>query len=79
MSVTLSHLTVAKLNQLNDTCVKHTNFATFEELLTITNYRPVLYYDQTLSNSVRRDLNELADAYDDYMERQGDVRRIYRQ
>jgi hypothetical protein len=79
MQESLNYLMKGKLNRLNDTCLKYTNFTTFEELLTTTNYRPVLYYDQSLSNSVRRDLNELADAYDDYMQRQDDVRRVYRQ
>ena len=78
-SALLEYLTQGQLNRLNDTCLKYTNFSSFEELVSQEiNYRPVFYYDQEQSNSVHRDLDDVAKAYDAYMERIQDPRRIYR-
>lgn len=75
----LEIMTQGQLNRLNETCAKYTNFKSFEALVSLeVNYRPVLYYEQTESNSVRRDLDDVANAYDKYMTHIQDVRRIYR-
>jgi len=74
----LSYLHPAKLSQLNDIAAKHTYFQTFAELVdTKNNYRAILYPDREAFYAVR-DINTLAEHYDEYMRKTNDPRRIYR-
>lgn len=74
----LEQMSQAQLNRLNETCAKYTNFSSFEELVSpAVNYRPVFYYNQDLSNSIKRDLSEVCKAYNTFMQRIHDPRRIY--
>lgn len=72
-------LTQSMLERLDSLAFKHTFFSTFEQLTSPSNnYKPVLYYDIAQSESQRRDLEELAQAFDAYMKHTNDIRRIYR-
>lgn len=79
MNIALDYLPDYQVKRLNEVCAKYTNFDSFEQLISNeVNYRPVLYYNQEQSNSERRDLDDVAKAYDAHMERIHDPRRIYR-
>lgn len=74
----LSYIPGFKLAKLNDSVLRHTQFTDFADLVSIdNNFRPTFYVSVSIPEYVQRDLIELANAYDDHMERNSDPRRIY--
>lgn len=63
--------------RLNEYCMRYTFFSSFDELLS-ANYKPEMKIDNDVPNITRRELLELADAYDEYMRLNNDPRAIYR-
>jgi hypothetical protein len=68
-----------KRQQISDSINRYTNFNSLEDLVDPKhNYRPVFYIKSSVPNIQMRELMEVADYYDAYMESISDPRRIYR-
>jgi hypothetical protein len=75
----LSYIPLGQLRNYDLYSQKYTYFNTFAELISPSNnYRAVLYIDNTIPEFQRREINEIAVAYDEHMKRKHDPRRIYR-
>lgn len=71
-------LKAARIEQLNELAAKYTHFTTFQDLVsTQNNYNPVIYFDASMPHFAKRDIKELATAFDDLMKKSNDPRRIY--
>ena len=73
------YLRPSEIEELDKYVEKYTNFSSFSDLISpANNFKPVFYFDQTLPNFAKREIDVIIEAYDNHMRKNNDPRRIYK-